>query len=176
MVSLRSLDGSMEMVDQIAKIYGLVWHTYDPSIREKFLRHSTYPGYRGFLLINDQDEPIGFSYGYISLPGQFYRGLLELSLEDEEIMKWLDDCFEFVELAIHPSHRKKGYGKLLLNKVLEGVNNKTAVLTTQVDNQPARTLYESFGWEVIKQPFTPFDENKPYVIMGKMLDQKSTIK
>lgn len=65
--------------------------------------------------------------------------------------------------------RKLGLGKELVTRLLEVVENKTAILTTQTDNKTARTLYESLNWTLLKEPFYPNDINNPYVIMGKEL-------
>lgn len=47
---------------------------------------------------------------------------------------------------------------------------ETAVLTTGVDNQPARELYESLGFETIISSFYPMDPNEEYMMMGKKLN------
>ena len=60
---------------------------------------------------------IGFAYGYASLPGQYYHELLARAFDREECDKWLRDCFEFVELAVHPSFRKQGLGRMLTLKL-----------------------------------------------------------
>ncbi|MGE6256924.1 GNAT family N-acetyltransferase [Heyndrickxia sporothermodurans] len=91
------------------------------------------------------------------MPGQYYNNLLEKDFHLEEKHKWLNHCFEFVEVAIHPSYRKQGLGK------------NTAILTTQVNNIAARSLYESLNWKVLKEPFFPSDKNNPFGIMGKEL-------
>jgi len=61
---------------------------------------------------------------------------------------------------------KEGYGKMLITKLLEDVNNKNTILTTQMDNTSARSLYESLQWKVLKAPFYPGNSKEPYVIMG----------
>lgn len=94
---------------------------------------------------DDKSEVVGFSYGYTSLPGQYYNGLLEKEFSSTEQTKWLTDCFELVKLAVHPSYRKQGLGKMLITELLEGVGNKTALLTIQVNNNSARSLYESLN-------------------------------
>lgn len=155
------------LLEKIDSLYREVWNH---SIKERLIKHASYEGFRGYVIISDDEEVLGFSYGYTSLPGQYYHELLSKELGPKEHEKWLADCFELVELAVHPSHRKKGLGKLLVNELLIGVDNKTSILTTQVNNHSARKLYEALGWFVVKEPFLPNVESSQYVIMVKVLN------
>lgn len=173
MVQLSRIGGSTETIEKLANLYKEVWKSDDDSIKERFLRHATYEGYQGMMIVTDEDEVVGFSYGYTSLPGQYYHGLLAREFNSQEYETWLKDCFELVEVAVHPSHRRQGLGRLLVTKLLEGVNNRSSILTTQVHNEAARKLYESLGWVVLKEPFFPTEKKIPYVIMGKKLHEFS---
>ena len=168
MVEILEL-ASNEIIQQVSDLYKEVWKSEDNSIKERIIKHSSYKGYRGFVILSKEDKVIGFSYGYTSLPGQFYHELLAKEFNSEEYHNWLQDCFEFVELSVHPSYRKQGLGKLLSTKLLENLENKTAILTTQNDNNSARSLYESLHWKVLKEAFYPSNSKQPYVIMGKEL-------
>jgi len=167
MVQLMKMDGSKNHLDKMVKLYYLVWAKNDGSIYDRFLRHTTYQGYSGFLLINDDGELVGFTYGYTSLPGQYYHGLLEKELNPESKEQWLSNCFELVELAVHPSYRNQGLGKMLATKLVEGSGHKNAILTTQVTNDTARNMYEGLGWVAIKEPFFPDIQGEAFVIMGR---------
>jgi len=165
---LNNIYPSEEIIDKVAGLYNTIWNSKDTSIKERILKHSTYKGYKGTILLTDE-EIVGFAYGYTSLPGQFYHEKLAKEFNSEEYDKWLTNCFEFVELAVHPDYRKQGFGRMLVNKLLQDVENKTVVLTTQVINSPARSLYESLNWITLKESFFPSYENDPYIIMGKEL-------
>ncbi|MFT4414579.1 N-acetyltransferase family protein [Fredinandcohnia humi] len=168
MYDMKKIDCTHNMFRQMAALYQEVWDRNDNDILDRFYRHSNYEGYRGYIVINDIQQIIGFTYGYTSLPGQYYRGLLEKELNEEDTNTWLDNCFEFVELAVHPQFRKMGIGTGLATALLEGLPHKTAILTTQVWNDSARSLYKSLGWIEVKHTFLP-DGKTPYVIMGKTL-------
>lgn len=168
MVKVLELE-SNEVLQQVSELYKEVWNSEDNSIKERILKHSSYVGFRGLVNLSNEGKVIGFSYGYTSLPGQFYHELLAKEFNSEEYHQWLQDCFEFVELAVQPSYRKRGLGKMLITKLLEAVDNKTTILTTQIDNNSARSLYESLNWKVLKEPFYPSNSKQPYVIMGKKL-------
>lgn len=170
MFKLREINKDKELLNQVADLYQQVWAQEDLSIKERVTRHAGYADYRGFVAISNQGEIAGYAYGYSSLPGQYYHGLLSEALNPEEEQTWLTDCFEFVELgSVLPAFRNQGLAKELVNHLLDGAGHKTAVLTTQLDNDSARGLYETLGWRVIKQPFYPNENGQPYVIMGKQL-------
>ncbi|MFC6837660.1 GNAT family N-acetyltransferase [Halomarina ordinaria] len=153
------------------------------SVAERFSAHATYPGYRGVVaLATDPDElaaagvegedeaVLGYCYGYASRPDQYYHGLLRESLPVEEGDRWLADCFEFVELGVHVGARERGLGSTLHDALLDGVENATSLLTTGVENDPARRFYERRGWDVVHEPFES-DDGRPYVVMGRSLGQ-----
>ncbi|WP_242634550.1 GNAT family N-acetyltransferase [Bacillus timonensis] len=166
MVRVVKIDGDEGLLESIDGLYRRVWNQ---SIKERLEKHMKYDGFRGYIMKSDDDEIIGFSYGYISRSGQYYHDLLANELGPIKYEKWLEDCFEFVELAVHPNHRNQGYGTILIHELLKEVTNKTTVLTTQVNNSSARNLYQRLGWLVVKEPFVPSKNDSPYVIMGKDL-------
>jgi len=151
-----------EHLEQIEQLYNKVWHN---PILERLQKHRTYEGFKGVVLLN-KTELVGFAYGYHSLPGQYYHGLLSKALNPQEYDQWLTDCFEVVELAVDPDFRRQGHAKTLMMELLKDVKRKTAILTTQTDNVSARSLYESMGWVVVKEPFYPGVPEQPFVILG----------
>jgi ribosomal protein S18 acetylase RimI-like enzyme len=170
-VKIIKFDNSEKILKRIAALYSSVWNEDENVIIKRLEKHSTYNGFKAIIAMNDKEQIIGFAYGYNSLKGQYYRELLENTLTSEQVTYWLENCFEFVELAIHPFQRKKGIGRRLINLLLEDVANKTAILTTQQDNIPAKSLYRTLNWKVIKEPFLPNGAaGKSYVIMGMELD------
>ncbi|MGY0211278.1 GNAT family N-acetyltransferase, partial [Bacillus cereus] len=102
----------------------------------------------------------------------YYNQLMREALHLEQVDEWLQDCFEFVELAVHPQYQNKGLGTKLHNELLEGLSNRTSVLTTQINNEKARSLYERLDWVNVLEPFHPSKNDVPYVIMGKVLKIK----
>ncbi|PEV97767.1 GNAT family N-acetyltransferase [Bacillus cereus] len=161
------------IIINMTKLYCKVFNktNFDEMV-ERITRHMGYTGFKGAVAINDENEVVGFTYGYRSLEGQYYNQLMREALNLEQVDQWLEDCFEFVELAVHPQYRNEGLGTKLHNRLLDGISNRTSVLTTQINNEKARSLYERLDWVNLLEPFHPSKNDVPYVIMGKALKTK----
>ncbi|SEA91981.1 Acetyltransferase (GNAT) family protein [Thalassobacillus cyri] len=125
---------------------------------ENIHKHTTYEGFIGLKATDLRGKLIGFSYGYRSFPGQFYGEKLEKQMTLEQASHWLKDCFEFVELAVDSSHKRKGVGSSLHDKTLDEVLNTTSVLITSIDNNPAiittgKVLHAGFRGHATVEPF-----------------------
>ncbi|KKZ92821.1 GNAT family N-acetyltransferase [Bacillus wiedmannii] len=161
------------LIINMAKLYCKVFDTTNfADMVERIRRHIGYTDFKGIVAINDENEVIGFTYGYRSLEGQYYNQLMREVLNREQVDQWLEDCFEFVELAVDPQYQNEGLGTKLHNELLEGISNRTSVLTTQINNEKARSLYERLDWVDVLEPFHPSKNDVPYVIMGKILKIK----
>ncbi|MGC8489936.1 MAG: GNAT family N-acetyltransferase [Clostridia bacterium] len=125
------------------------------------------------MLHTDEGQPVGFAYGYRSIPGQFYRSLLEEHLSGADRAAWLDECFEFVALGVIPEHRRRGYGRLLHDAVLQRAAERIAILTTEASNSASRALYTGLGWQLLSPGFRPPGAAEPFVIMVKTLKTES---
>lgn len=62
----------------------------------------------------------------------------------------MSNCFEFVELAVDTSFKRRGFGSTLHDFLLENVDHHTSILTTGTENSSAVNLYRKKGWKVIK--------------------------
>lgn len=133
-------------------------------------KHSNYRGFEGFKALDDKGNIVGFSYGYKSLPAQFYRQKIAKQLSELEIETWLSDCFEFVELAVSPSHRRLGIASNLHDALLKENKHRTTVLTTGIKNHSAINLYRKKGWQMIKKDAPVITADNLQVIMGKELN------
>ena len=168
-ITYLPLDIDSPHMNEVVDIYHNVYGEKDlGEIRRRFLQHSTYPGYTGWVAVCD-DRVVGFAYGFSSTAGQFYKSKLESVLEDKEIHSWLSDCFEFVEMAVLPEFRRQGIASTLEARLLDKAPHQTSVLTTGTANEEARFLYEKLGWESVKEAEVVPAED-PLLIMGKRLN------
>jgi ribosomal protein S18 acetylase RimI-like enzyme len=115
------------------------------------------------------DRVVGFVYGYLGGPGQWWHDRVVTALGREASARWLPPGhFEFTELHVRPEWQRRGIGGRLHDALLAGVDAPTAVLSTQTDNEPAIALYSGRGWQVI-MPSLDFGSGRPFLIMGKDL-------
>jgi ribosomal protein S18 acetylase RimI-like enzyme len=131
-------------------------------------RHAARDGFR-FLGAFDGERLVGFVYGYQGGPGQWWHDRVAAALGPDGSERWLGPRhLEFTELHVRPEFRRRGIGGALHDRLLENVDARTAVLSTQTDNEPALALYAARGWQVIV-PELDFGSGRPFLIMGKDL-------
>jgi len=172
-VKFIRIEKDENLINNMAKLYCKAFEkTNFTEMIERMKRHIKYVDFKGIVAINDENEVVGFTYGYRSMGGQYYNQLMREALHLEQVDQWLQDCFEFVELAVHPQYQNEGLGMKLHNELLEGISNRTSILTTQINNEKARSLYKRLDWVDVLEPFHPSESDVPYVIMGKILKTK----
>lgn len=162
-------------LEKIGELYCMTFLTNDYSLEDKekviknVKKHANYKGFIGLKAKDNKENIIGFTYGYTSLPKQFYREKIANQLSEIEKNTWLFNCFEFVELAVNHSYKRLGIASKLHDILLEDINHKTAALTTGIENKPAINLYRKKGWKIIKKDVPIISEENLQVIMGKVL-------
>jgi ribosomal protein S18 acetylase RimI-like enzyme len=133
-------------------------------------RHLARPGFR---LVAEHDEwgrLAGLAYGYTGAPGQWWHDLVAEALDEAARTHWLrPEHFEFVELAVRPDLRRRGIGARLHDGLLFGLAAPTAVLSTEVENEPAIRLYAGRGWKVVVPEIDFGPGYPPFLVMGKEL-------
>jgi ribosomal protein S18 acetylase RimI-like enzyme len=158
---------------QVVEIYRKAWTlTHFPpitddlrSFRERFLRHSANPDFT-MSVAHVSEEPAGFAYGYTSVPGGWWRQTVSSGLPDDIAQRWFEDCFEFAELAVDPTHQHQGVGGALHDRLLKDLPHQTAMLSTQQSNRKARGFYTRRGWTILNEKFVFPQKAYPYVILG----------
>ncbi len=80
------------------------------------------------------------------------------------------DEFHITNIAVHPSFRRQGIGRALLQGVLEDARQRKlrlVVLEVRPSNTEARTLYETFGFRVIgRRRGYYYDTGEDALVMG----------
>lgn len=130
-------------------------------------RHLDREGFR-FVAEEDDDARLaGIAYGYCGGEGQWWHDIVAAAMTAEDRERWLaPGHFEFVELAVRPDRRRQGLGAELHDALLEGLESPTAVLSTQVDNEPALALYRNRGWRIVVAELD-FGTGETYCVMGR---------
>lgn len=139
--------------------------------RDTVVRHAGYPGARA-LGAFDPDPAgalVGFAYGYLGRPGQWWHDSVLPWLERTGTEDWLADSFELAELHVLPGYQKQRIGTTLLTRLLTGVRAPRVVLSALDLDTPARRLYRRLGFaELVTGVLFP-GYSTPYVIMGAPL-------
>jgi ribosomal protein S18 acetylase RimI-like enzyme len=132
-------------------------------------RHAARDGFT-FLAAREDDLLTGFTYGYRGGPGEWWHDLVWAAMDDAERTHWLGpDHFEYVELHVRPDRQGRGLGGRLHDALLaRQTSSRTAVLSTQVDNERALRLYDGRGWRVVV-PQLDLGTGRPFAILGRDL-------
>lgn len=158
-------EGAQAYRDQVLAMWPLVFGPVadEDAWRGRFWdQHRTREGFR--LVTAELDGDLaGFAWGYTGQRGQWWAdriaGVLGAAAD-----AWVGGHWEFVELAVHPEHRRRGLGGLLHDALLEGIPHERALLQTDADPDGAgHSLYRGRGWQVIGR----LPEGK--AVMGKHL-------
>ncbi|AHG50212.1 hypothetical protein RLEG12_01000 (plasmid) [Rhizobium leguminosarum bv. trifolii CB782] len=96
--------------------------------------------------------------GMISLRENDFKGRTDLS-------PWL------ASLYVHPSHRNKGIGVLLIEK-LEGEAERLGYDRLYLTTEDSKSLYEKSGWQEIDCVVTPFGDAS---LMAKDLREAASV-
>jgi len=126
-------------------------------------RHAERGGFRAFGAFDSRDRLVGFSYGYHSQPGLWWREQVSAYLTAAQRVDWLADAFELCELHVHPGFQGQRLGSALHDALVSDLPEKTALLSVMHDSERARQLYASRGWQTLiadlrfsSDPLTPF--------------------
>lgn len=133
--------------------------------------HVRRAGFRAVATVANDGQLIGFGYGYLSAPGQWWHDQVSGALAAPD-RHWLIDCFEVVELHVRPLAQGHGVGARQLRALLEVAAGSTTLLSTpEADERTSRAwrLYRRFGYvDVLRGFHFPGDE-RPFAILGRRL-------
>jgi ribosomal protein S18 acetylase RimI-like enzyme len=166
-ITLRPFDVESPLLEGAVAVYKRVWG--GDSKEYALYRHATYPGFKGMAAVARDGAVLGAVYGYTDAPGQWWHEHIAAVLGPAETARWLTGSFAVTELAVLPEWRRAGIARLLLRGVLRGLSTNGATLSTQVENHPARALYESEGWRYLIPRMTFGADPTEYVIMRRDL-------
>ncbi|MDP9365243.1 MAG: GNAT family N-acetyltransferase [Chloroflexota bacterium] len=138
------------------------------SFVERLPRHAARAGFR-CAVARDGDWPLGFAYGYVGAPGQWWHDLVRAALSPTMAERWLDGAFEFTELAVVPSAQGGGIGGGLHDLLLSRTPSATALTTTPREGNPAVRFDRRRGWETLVDDFRFPGGTAPWLILGRDL-------
>lgn len=172
-LTFHHLEGNIQL-NSIVSTYAEVWKQSDFPVSEEKIkgfravlkRQSKRQGFKLCIVVGADGKIQGYAYGYVGRPSQWWYDIVSADLTEPEKEEWMSDYFEFVELGVLKQFRNMGLGKQLHDSLLSGSTSRTALLSTQVANSNAISLYRKSGWEVIRKQFQFPGADTPFAIMG----------
>ena len=137
-------------------------------VRQRLIdTHHRRPGFSGFVALDSNGEVIGVTYGYRSIPGQWWHDAVCGVLPHDSRRQWFADTFELVEIAVAPSRQGQGVGAALIDVLLYDRPEANCALSTRTDSE-AHHLYRRLGFEEITTiRFAP--GGAEFFVLGKRL-------
>jgi GNAT superfamily N-acetyltransferase len=116
---------------------------------------------------------IAFSYGFRGENGQWWHDVVAAALiarsGTQVAARWLADSLEIAEVHVHPDYQRRGIGRSLVLGLADGRHERTAVLSTQDADSPARRLYRRLGFTDLLTGYAFPGTPVPYAVMGAEL-------
>ncbi|RBY95598.1 GCN5 family acetyltransferase [Blastococcus sp. TF02-8] len=163
-----------EHMHEVLAIYGLAMG-YDSGIvagRYGYaIQHTERPGFRAvgaFAQTTAGERLVGFGYGYLVAPGQWWHDQVRAALDRRTAKKWLPGAFEVCELHVLPDHQSQGLGRQLLHALVE-VPHPVALLSTPDTDTKAFRLYQADGFVDLARNYHFPGDSRPFAILGARL-------
>ncbi|GCE47916.1 acetyltransferase (GNAT) family protein [Thermosporothrix hazakensis] len=112
---------------------------------------------------------LGFIYGHTTKKGLWWHDQVAPYLSEAQYQQWFSNGYEIVTFGVDPAAQRQGIGGMLHDTILYGLPHRTAILSTQHENLPARRFYQKRGWQIILHDFYFSGNPLPYVILGRAL-------
>jgi len=162
-------------LDDVIAVYGqaMGYATDLLAIRRGYIAsHVDRRGFRAVASLDERGTLLGFGYGYISEPGQWWHDQVKGAIRRDDRKKWLSDCFEVVELHVRPPAQGHGLGATQLRGLLSMTSAATTLLSTpEADEVASRAwrLYRRFGFVDVVRDFKFPGDTRPFAVLGRAL-------
>ena len=164
-----------EHMHEALSIYGMAMG-YDPSVvagRYGYaIQHTERQGFRavgGFAPGPDGEQLVGFGYGYLVAPGQWWHDQVRVALDRRTAKRWLPGAFEVCELHVHPEAQSQGLGRKLLHALVADTDAPVALLSTPDADTKAFRLYHADGFVDLARGYHFPGDARPFAILGARL-------
>jgi ribosomal protein S18 acetylase RimI-like enzyme len=118
---------------------------------------------------SNEEALVGFGYGYLVAPGQWWHDQVRAAMDRRTAKKWLPGAFEVCELHVHPDFQSRGLGRQLLHALVEDADATAALLSTPDADTKAFRLYHADGFvDLARNHHFPGDA-RPFAILGARL-------
>jgi ribosomal protein S18 acetylase RimI-like enzyme len=139
------------------------------------IQHTERPGFRAvgaFAETTEGELLVGFGYGYLVAPGQWWHDQVRAALDRRTAKKWLPGAFEICELHVRPDHQSRGLGRQLLRALVAGLPYPAALLSTPDADTKAFRLYRAEGFVDLARGYYFPGDARPFAILGVRLPMR----
>ncbi len=147
------------------RAYAATWERDWLLAREFMARYARYPDFRGFVALASARSVVGMGFGTRSAPGQWWHDAVAAQIGADHPA--LQDAWVLVELAILPTYQGRGIGGRIHDALLAGQPCPRTLLSTEVANLRARTMYERRGWRILHAGFAFTVGQPPFMVMHR---------
>jgi ribosomal protein S18 acetylase RimI-like enzyme len=162
-------------LDDVLTVYGEAMG-YPPEMRAVrrgyVASHSQRDGFRAVATLDAAGRLLGFGYGYLSAPGQWWHDQVRAGLRGGPGRAALHGAFEVVELHVRPGAQGHGLGGAQLRALLSMTGSDRVVLSTpEAEESASRAwrLYRRLGFtDILRHFYFPGDE-RAFAVLGRPL-------
>ncbi|MFF3097622.1 GNAT family N-acetyltransferase [Streptomyces cyaneofuscatus] len=165
-------DAAREIVDELtsvyAEVYGVPPYSGDPffsveTFADRLTAAFTMHGFEVVTARLDDGALVGYVHGVTLTPDRAWWASIAGDLPaDAKQAAEADDVFWLRELMVLPRATNQGIGRRLHDEMVGGRPESWTTLTCIVDNQPARSAYPRWGYEVVDAPIRHAPESPVY--------------
>jgi ribosomal protein S18 acetylase RimI-like enzyme len=162
-------------LDDVLTVYGEAMG-YPPDMRAMrrghVASHAHRYGFRAVATLDREGNLLGFGYGYVSMPGQWWHDQVRAGLRTDPRRAWLADAFEVVELHVRPGAQGHGLGAAQLRALLAMTDRDRVVLSTpEAEESTSRAwrLYRRFGFVDVLRHFRFPGDDRPFAVLARPL-------
>ena len=136
------------------------------------VQHTERSGFRAvgaFASTAEGERLVGFGYGYLVAPGQWWHDQVRNALDRRTAKQWLPGGFEVCELHVRPENQSQGLGRQLLHALLTDLPQPAALLSTPDTDTKAFRLYHADGFVDLARGYHFPGDPRPFAILGARL-------
>jgi ribosomal protein S18 acetylase RimI-like enzyme len=135
-----------QLYDTVFSKPPFVWIPEESRSHEELLRRLIADSSFSAVVIHEGSELIGFAYGATLGPDTHWWNGLPPDKDAEFYSERPGRTFALIDLAVHPAHRRRGFGRLLVTELLNHRSEERATLSVQPTAIGAQHFYGHLGW------------------------------